>query len=379
MSRKKIGLLTFHAAYNYGSVLQAYATNRIIRELACDCDTINFRFRGQEKMYALYDFTGSIRSKLSNFYVLPKHISRALRSKRFERFITQELHTTQIVRSRADIVEKLPKYDTYLCGGDQLWNLHVGEYALDADVANVFYLDFAHDIRKASFSTSIGNMKLHELEKKRELLEDFSYLSTRESVAVGMIEKAIEYKAVVDEVMDPVFLLKETEWNELAVRNRVIKGKYLLVYSLGSRNVIRSWADAVAPFAKKFGLKVVFISPKFSAHGRNTTTILSAGPREFLNLYANAEVVIADTFHALCFAILYRKPFYVLGNKYYKDDIRKTALLEKLKLSNRILTDERLLKDIDDYAIDYVRASSIINDLRARSIECLQKAIGIDG
>ena len=41
---KKVGLLTFHAAYNYGSVLQAYATKVGIEQLGADCQTINFRF-----------------------------------------------------------------------------------------------------------------------------------------------------------------------------------------------------------------------------------------------------------------------------------------------------------------------------------------------
>ena len=374
--KKKVGLLTFHAAYNYGSVLQAYATKVSIDKLGAECQTINFRFKGQEKMYALYSFHGNLRSILSNFYVMPKHFLRAQRSRRFELFIKDYLNPTKVVRSRSEILDGLPKYDTYLSGGDQLWNIHVGEYSRDLSVAGVFYLDFINDARKASFSTSIGNTKFEELQEKRDLLKDYNYISTREKVAAEMIGNVIDHTIPVDEVLDPVFLLDTDDWKKLVVSDRLIKERYVLVYTLSTRRFIENWSAAVKPFAEKHNLKVVFVSPKFSSPFRDIITVLNAGPLEFLNLYANADVVIADTFHALCFSILFRKPFYVLGNKYYKDDIRKTALVKKLLLEDRMISDESVLKEIDDYSINYDIANLILDNERLHSLECLRKAIG---
>lgn len=374
--KKKVGLLTFHAAYNYGSVLQAYATKVSIDKLGAECQTINFRFKGQEKMYALYNFHGNLRSILSNFYVMPKHLLRAQRSRRFESFIKEYLNPTKVVRSRSEILEGLPKFDTYLSGGDQLWNLHVVEYNRDISVADVFYLDFIKDARKASFSTSIGNTKLDELQSKKNLLKDYNYISTREKVAAEMIGDVIDHVIPVDEVLDPVFLLDTTDWEEMVNKNRIINERYVLVYTLSSRRFIESWSAALKPFAEKHNLKVVFVSPKFSSPYKDVITVLNAGPLEFLNLYANADVVIADTFHALCFSILFRKPFYVLGNKYYKDDIRKTALVKKLLLEDRMICDESDLNRIDDYSINYDAANQVIEKERLHSLECLRKAIG---
>ena len=373
---KKVGLLTFHAAYNYGSVLQAYATKVSIDKLGSDCQTINFRFKGQEKMYSLYNFHGNLRSILSNFYVMPKHFLRAQRSRRFEAFIKDYLNPTKVVRSRSEILEDLPKFDTYLSGGDQLWNLHVVEYNRDVSVAGVYYQDFIKDARKASFSTSIGNTKFEELQAQKDFLKDFDYISTREKVAAEMIGDVIDHAIPVDEVLDPVFLLDTDDWKKLVNEERIIKERYVLVYTLSSRRFIESWSVAVKPFADKHNLKVVFVSPKFTSPFKDIITVLNAGPLEFLNLYANADVVIADTFHALCFSILFRKPFYVLGNKYYKDDIRKTALVKKLLLEDRMISDESILKDIDDYSINYAVANQVIEKERFHSIECLRKAIG---
>lgn len=372
----KIGLLTFHAAYNYGSVLQAFATKRAIDDLGYDCQTINFRFPGQEKMYSLYRFNGNFRSKLANLYVLPKHFFRKQRSKRFEDFIANYLNPTIPVRTRDELLNKIPRFDTYLSGGDQLWNVNVGEYNYDPSVADIFFLDFVRDARKASFSTSIGNSSLKDLENKKQLLLDYDYISTRESIGVKIIEEVIGYSSNVDEVMDPVFLLDTDDWLKLVNTERIIKDRYVLVYTLSNRRYIEQWSSAVKPFADRHNLKVVFVSPKFSSPNKDIITVLNAGPLEFLNLYANSDVVIADTFHALCFSILFRKPFYVLGNKYYKDDIRKTSLVKKLMLEDRMISDESDLKEVDDYSINYDATNVVINSERMHSLDCLKKAIG---
>lgn len=38
----KVGLITYHSAYNFGSVLQAYATQEIITKLGHRVEIINY-------------------------------------------------------------------------------------------------------------------------------------------------------------------------------------------------------------------------------------------------------------------------------------------------------------------------------------------------
>ena len=39
----KIGIITFHAANNFGAVLQAYALCRTINEFGCEARVVNYR------------------------------------------------------------------------------------------------------------------------------------------------------------------------------------------------------------------------------------------------------------------------------------------------------------------------------------------------
>ena len=49
-----IGLITFHGSHNYGSVLQAYATQKLLEEKGDHCEIINFRMKSQLDYYSLY-------------------------------------------------------------------------------------------------------------------------------------------------------------------------------------------------------------------------------------------------------------------------------------------------------------------------------------
>ena len=54
MPTRSVALITYHAAHNNGSFLQAYATQRKIQQLGYDCDIINFSTPRQQYLYDVY-------------------------------------------------------------------------------------------------------------------------------------------------------------------------------------------------------------------------------------------------------------------------------------------------------------------------------------
>ena len=56
----KIGVLTFHGAHNYGSVLQAYATCRLLSKWGHDVQIINLRNQAQKDAYRILDYDGRL-------------------------------------------------------------------------------------------------------------------------------------------------------------------------------------------------------------------------------------------------------------------------------------------------------------------------------
>ena len=68
---KRIGILTFHASHNYGSMLQAYAMQTYLKKRGIEAENINLRTNIQKNMYAYPWNPTSIRS-IIKFLFNPK-------------------------------------------------------------------------------------------------------------------------------------------------------------------------------------------------------------------------------------------------------------------------------------------------------------------
>lgn len=85
---QKIGIITFHAAYNFGSVLQAYATQQSISMLGFDVSTIDYRPKSQNDYYGkLYRTSFGIKPFIKDLMMMPARSERLIRRNRFESFI----------------------------------------------------------------------------------------------------------------------------------------------------------------------------------------------------------------------------------------------------------------------------------------------------
>ena len=89
---KKVGIITFHAAYNYGSMLQAYALQQVILSMGYDCEIINFRSPAQKRQYKPIFVVGSFYGRCVRFIIQAAYVWGILKKQRlFEQFLNSEL------------------------------------------------------------------------------------------------------------------------------------------------------------------------------------------------------------------------------------------------------------------------------------------------
>lgn len=84
---KRIGIITFHRAYNYGSALQAYALNKYLRECGFIAETIDFTTTKQKNLYRIFEPNRSAMSIARNIYSLIEIKNLLLHKNRFNNFI----------------------------------------------------------------------------------------------------------------------------------------------------------------------------------------------------------------------------------------------------------------------------------------------------
>ena len=330
---KKIGIITIHRINNYGAILQAFALNKYLRDLGYDVETIDFRTKRVAESYELYSTNNSIMDIVRNIQAFLYRKKLCLRISRMNDFVDKKINLSlKDYDSSAELELDNLKYDTYICGSDQIWNTYCDNYE------DAFILSFVKQGQKRiSYAASLGMSSIHPdyVDLFHDELTKFDALSVREQNAVDIISSVSEKK--VKHVVDPVFLLSKEKW--CAERNIEynIKKPYIFFYAVhgelpGMRNYVRK-------LSKLFGLPIVVVSKNLREMLYSNLKCYDAGPSEFLSLLHDAKYVFTNSFHACAFSIIFQKQFqvYVPYSEGIETSSRIYSLLKSYNLSDRMV------------------------------------------
>lgn len=384
---KKVGIVSCYFKHNYGSMLQAYATQQVLDNMGIENETINIDenvdFANGKKKYYMTQITNFtfIKSKLGMIKLkfdkklkkdLGKNIS--IRDKKYKEF-EQKFRLTAPYKTYAELTEKCKDYSSVLVGSDQLW-LPVNV------VADYYTLNWVPDnVNKISLATSFGVSTVPDKYKEsyKKFLNRIENLSVRESAGVKLVSELSNKEATL--VCDPTLLLTKQEWMEIQQEERIIKDKYILCYFLGNNIEHRKFAERLK---EKTGYKIVSLNHadeyvKYSDIFADETPY-NIGPAEWINLIRNAEYVCTDSFHGTVFSLINNTKFFTFerySNKNSKvsTNSRIYSLLEIVNLKERILSGTENVEDVLKYNIDFDKVNTKLADFRNESKAFLEKAL----
>lgn len=384
---KKVGIVSCYFKHNYGSMLQAYATQQVLDNMGIENETINIDenvdFANGKKKYYMTQITNFtfIKSKLGMIKLkfdkklkkdLGKNIS--IRDKKYKEF-EQKFRLTAPYKTYNELTEKCKDYSSVLVGSDQLW-LPVNV------VADYYTLNWVpDDVNKISLATSFGVSTVPDKYKEsyKKFLNRIDNLSVRESAGVKLVSELSNKEATL--VCDPTLLLTKQEWMEIQQEERIIKDKYILCYFLGNNIEHRKFAERLK---EKTGYKIVSLNHadeyvKYSDIFADETPY-DIGPAEWINLIRNAEYVCTDSFHGTVFSLINNTKFFTFerySNKNSKvsTNSRIYSLLEIVNLKERILSGTENVDDVLKYNIDFDKVNTKLADFRNQSKTFLEKAL----
>lgn len=382
---KKLGLCVRYDCNNYGSMLQIYATQKIIHSYDWDYDIIrydkkeiSFYIKNLSRLLNPYFMKGKItRFKKKLFLKKYPDVDKNNKNRLLEFQKYRESYIgpfTETIHKYKDLMEFSKKYDAVMVGSDQLWT--------PAGIKSKFYnLLFVPDnVRKISFATSFGVNNIPENQKllTTEYLSRIDYLSTRELNGKRIISDLTGRKASV--VLDPTLMYDAANWNVFFDNKKVINEPYIFAYYLGDNLTYR---DKVEEFSKMKGLKVV-TCPFMDCFVKRDITfgdeaLYDIGPDDFLNLIRNAEYICTDSFHGTVFSILYHKQFITFNRTNSSDkqtrNSRIDSLFSLLGIEDRRYRGGTIISQIDNI-IDYDAVDSKLKNLRELSKAFLAEALG---
>lgn len=368
----KIRTITCHDVCNYGASLQALALQTYIEELGHEVKIIDY-VPDYCKPYNIWNIHPSSHlykvSKYSFFFKLfcaarnyMQVRSTLPRRKSFAAFNKRFLKLTDHYNSYKELSTTPPIADAYIAGSDQIWrtNLNNGK-----DPA--FYMQFGKDeTKRYSYAASFGLPYLTDGMDflVKTYLSKLNAISVRESSGVEIVRNlGLEAKLVVD----PVFLLNKDEWFSLLdIKESLIKEPYVLVYDLNHRNMKEQKME-FARLCSSNGLKVVAVN-NIRKTNYAEVNICDAGPIEFVNLIANAQLVLSDSFHATAFSIIMHTPFRV-----YFDSPQASRISDFLELLH--LDHCMNCNDNSDYKFDWERIQFDLDEMIISSKDYLKSVL----
>ena len=369
----KIGILTFQASHNCGSMLQAFALQYVIaNKFHHECELINYANNVSRNMYGFFDHRINRASIKRNFNTL-FHLRTFKESFReYEDFSNKHLVLSQgDYRTGKELSEIASKYDMIIAGGDQVLNVCC------ADAGKEFYLNFTHDVRKVAYSPSLGGTnilkKADDLNVYKQLLSEFEHLSVREPHGKMWLEELSGREVKI--IADPTLLLSPEEWCK-ALPVPEISGKFIFNYAFYYDRFETN--RIIHKISEETGMPVYTIDLKSHAiHHLDKYGIKRykyTGPLAFLGLMQNASLVLTQSFHGTLFSSLFNRPFWSYNwiGMHNPDDDRATAILEQMGLPDRYqMIDDLKANDEILRPIDFAPVNKRIEDMRACAMDYL--------
>lgn len=371
----KIGLITYHSAYNFGSVLQAYATQKTLENMGHDVEIINYRMRSQKNFYSLFPIGVGKRAFINHVLDIPTISKRKIRAKKYEDIIHSVFNLTSECNEPEDLAQYKDKYDIYVSGSDQIISCHSNELAFSGSwlkFMGPYLLNFTEK-KKISYASSPNLMSDEELGLIKNELQKFSSLSCREEESSEKLSKLLNKQ--VHTVLDPTLLLEKKEWIDFLGNweNSYINQKYIFYYVLKGTRALNKDLRTLSKLAAELELKIITVSPLSVVFpSKNIINVADAAVYDFLGLIKNAEYIITDSYHGTLFSVNFEKNFYSLQtapgiNK------RVEQMADRLGFRDRVIYD---LKDIDfASSVDYKSICQNRGLHRKASIDYLERAL----
>lgn len=299
--RVDYGIINFWWADDNGGILTAYALQKTIEMLGYSSELIDLKTDIK---------TGGIS----------------------EKFARKNLKVTKRVISHDDYLSLNDVFGGFIVGSDQVFRTEW--------VPDNWFLEFADDDKKkiaisASFGKDYIDVDRRRKIKLRFLLGRFDFVSVREKQGTKICRE-LGRKSV--HVIDPVFYLSREEY----VKNLNLKvnndGRVVFVYFRDITQEKKKFYEDVAKRKKS----TLFIAD-------DSTEVES-----FLQNLISSVLVITDSYHAVCFSLIFNKKFICILNE-LRGVERFNSIIDTFELPQELFVKEKNITHIKIDELDYDR------------------------
>ena len=342
-----VGIVGWWYGKNYGSALTSYALHHVVEDLGYDTIMLEWPYKSKP------------------FPKIPDNDVRR---------IAKEHYECSIQRTFDEYPDLNNHVETFLVGSDQLWN-----YYDSRQVGFHYYLDFVRPYRrKISYATSFGHPVYHAppevIRIESMLLKDFDNISVREDDGVRICKEIFSVDA--QRVVDPVFLCPVDSYKKI-MAEPPIKGDFIFAYVLTPTHDIGRWLKETSLKENKPLVTILDRQTEVQTNKEKLgidDVFEGAQLQDWLSCIYHASIVITDSYHGLCFSLIFNKPVICIINK--SRGSSRFHTIAKLFGVHDVIIENIGDADISNaYSINYAEVSQKIEEEAERSRNWLKEAL----
>lgn len=346
-------VITLHQVDNYGTQLQALATQEKLREYFDDVVFIDYR---RPDTYGLGLLNSFARGNPARAAVVAPTLLKwrtvfgGFRSKYLN--LTERVYLTDSDFDGFDDVA-----DVYVAGSDQVWNA-----GWNRGVIPAFYLSFAPEGKpRFAYASSFGRGRIDagEVEATRAYIERFDAISVREESGVGILRDQYGYNRV-ERIVDPTLAMPPSFWRDIEPACPV-SGDYILIYNLNRSAEFERYAEGLS---RRTGLPLYRFCTRYDQVLRCGKSLVIPEVLDFVSLVDYARYVLTDSFHATAFSMnMGTEPVCIYPDAY------SGRISEFLRL---VGSEQRHVRDAEDFEVvdrpvDFDRVGEILEGERRKA------------
>ena len=317
---------------NFGAVLTVYALYKTIEDL------------GYNPLIIYNNFYGSANNLYSDM--------------KGNKFGLKYLNIANEYFSKEELEKLNEKCDNFIVGSDQVFR-----WLFNRKNISHYLLNFAYNFKnKIAYSSSFGISNFEgELKEKiffKYYLKQFDNVSVREDDGVRICREDFDVSAT--QVLDPVFLINDYDYL-ISKSSKNVNHKFIAVYSLYTN--IQNELDFIS---NKLSLNIEYLNKD-----NNEDSI-----EDWLWTIKNCELLITDSFHGSCFAIIFNKPFVCILNE-ESGISRLESLSNMFDIKDRIITDLSEVMNKPDFLLkmDWTKINEKLKIEKEKSLKWLKNAL----
>ena len=362
-----VGILSFNIntdVSNYGAALHSFAFQKYLDNLGVNNVIVNYYPEIVKLTPRYVQILENFKNKqfIEMFYNLRNLFYLIIKKVKFYSFFKKHCRITKH-RYEVDTLYQLKTIKQFVCETDVTWHKFSTGYdrGFFCDLPNMkSRLNVAYSVDFGSGTISSKNQA-----QLRKYSKNFKYISVRNIFRLNEIKEILQRDDVIITI-DPTLLLQQEDYKNIIKKPK--EKDFVFVYNCKENNeqmieVARKYADE-----RNLELKIV------NCYDKNITDIKNSYPNpdsieEFLGYIKYCKYFFTNSYHGICFAIIFKKNFSCFERQANNDKIR--TLLELSNLYSRLYNNSQ----IDDEPIDYSNTENLLSNLRVQSEEYIKQSI----